>query len=76
MEDIERDVLLVVRALKQRGFDPTHERVDTAESTLLALQNAPWDIVISDYTLPAFSHPAAVRNDRLDHPHASQSFLR
>ncbi len=60
VEDVEQDVMLVVRALRQRGFDPSHERVDTPEAMSLALQNQPWDVVISDYTLPGFSAPMAL----------------
>ncbi|MBI2388160.1 MAG: response regulator [Deltaproteobacteria bacterium] len=71
VEDVERDADLLVRELKRGGFDVTFDRVDTAEAMSLALDRQRWDIVISDYTMPRFSAPAALAlvNDRkLDLP--------
>ena len=33
VEDSEDDALLVLRELRAAGYDPTHERVDTARGT-------------------------------------------
>ena len=49
VEDSEEDTLLIVRELKRGGFDPIHERVETAEAMTAALENQSWDIVIADY---------------------------
>lgn len=71
VEDVERDALLLVRELERGGFDVNFERVETAEGLASALDRQPWDIVVSDYTMPHFSAPqalAVVRERRLDLP--------
>jgi signal transduction histidine kinase len=71
VEDVERDALLSVRELKRGGFDVTFERVETREAMFAALHKAPWDIVISDYSLPGFSGPLALallKEQKLDLP--------
>ena len=60
IEDVPDDAELVVRALSRGGFDPTVLRVDTALAMSDALDREPWDLVISDYSLPAFDAPAAL----------------
>jgi hypothetical protein len=60
VEDVERDALLVLRELKRGGFDVTSERVDTPEAMTAALAEQPWEIVISDYSMPRFSAPMAL----------------
>ena len=60
MEDVEKDALLVVLELRRGGFDVVFERVDTAEAMTAALTKQPWDIVISDYSMPRFSAPLAL----------------
>jgi signal transduction histidine kinase len=58
-EDSEDDASLLLRALRQGGYTPTVERVETAEAMNQAL-SAPWDVIISDYSMPRFSAPAAL----------------
>ena len=60
VEDSEDDTLLLVRALRRGGYDPTFERVETPAAMTAALDQQTWDIVISDYALPHFSAPAAL----------------
>jgi two-component system cell cycle sensor histidine kinase/response regulator CckA len=55
VEDSETDARLVVRQLKAAGFEPVVERVETAETMERALDRTQWDIVLSDFTMPAFS---------------------
>jgi PAS domain S-box-containing protein len=55
VEDIEDDAVLVLRALRTGGFAPEHRRVETPEAMTAAMEGGPWDIVISDYTMPKFS---------------------
>ncbi len=55
VEDSENDALLLLRHLRQHGYDLTYERVDTAAGMKAALEKRPWDIVISDYFMPQFS---------------------
>ena len=39
VEDSEVDTMLTMRELRRGGFEPSHERVETAESMTAALQN-------------------------------------
>lgn len=61
VEDSEDDALLVVRELKKGGFSTSHLRVDTPVAMHLALQEADWDIVITDHNLPGFGSVAAIK---------------
>lgn len=54
IEDSEDDAILLLRGLRRNGFDVTFERVDTEADMRRALENAKWDLVISDYSLPQF----------------------
>src|SRR4051812_42158821 len=75
VEDLEDDALIVERALR-RGFDADLtlelERVQTADAMREALeQRGPWDVVISDWSMPMFSALGAlaiVREAQLDIP--------
>ncbi|HKI93698.1 MAG TPA: PAS domain S-box protein [Gemmatimonadales bacterium] len=55
VEDSEDDALLLVRELRRAGFALEHRRVDTAEAMAAALDDATWDLVIGDYSMPHFS---------------------
>ena len=61
VEDSENDSLLVVRELQRNGFKAVWERVETAEKLKKALKDQTWDVIISDYTLPQFDAPAALK---------------
>ncbi|MGH7823282.1 MAG: response regulator [Candidatus Binatia bacterium] len=60
VEDSPDDAELVVRALRRGGYDPSCERVYTRETMKAALEGRPWDVVISDYSMPGFDGPAAL----------------
>jgi len=60
VEDSEDDALLVIRELQHGGYEPDFEIVETAEAMRSALGNRTWDLVISDYSLPAFNALAAL----------------
>lgn len=60
VEDSEDDALLLLRELSKGGYDPTFERVETPEAMSAALDKQNWDIVLSDYSMPNFSVPAAL----------------
>ena len=60
VEDDERDVALLLHELRRNDYDVTYERVDTPEAMSAALEGRPWDVVLSDYTMPHFSGPAAL----------------
>jgi two-component system cell cycle sensor histidine kinase/response regulator CckA len=71
IEDSEDDAILMLRALKQGGYDPTFARVDTSETMNNALNTHIWDIILADYAMPRFSVPAAltiVKERSLDLP--------
>ncbi|MGH7476540.1 MAG: ATP-binding protein [Longimicrobiales bacterium] len=61
IEDADDDAVLIERELRQRGFDPRLHRVQDEASMADALEQSDWDVVISDYTLPRFDAPAALR---------------
>ncbi len=60
-EDSEIDVKLLLRTLRAGGIDPVYETVETAESMQAALDAKPWDIVLSDYTMPQFDALAVLK---------------
>ena len=60
VDDSQDDVLLLVRQLKKEGYDLVFERVDTDQTMKTALESKTWDVVICDYTMPAFSAPEAL----------------
>ena len=60
VEDSAADAELMLRALKAGGFDPVHERVETAAALRAALEGITWDVVLSDYYLPELEAPAAL----------------
>jgi len=71
VEDSEDDAALILRELRRGGYDLSAERVDTAEEMEGALQNAAWDVVITDFNLPRFSALAAldlIKKHQLDLP--------
>jgi signal transduction histidine kinase len=59
VEDSEDDADLLIRQLRRGGFDPSFERVETAEAMAAALQR-PWDVVVSDWHMPHFSAKQAL----------------
>ena len=69
VEDSESDAQLIVRLLKKADYEVVFERVETAKQMRSALQNRQWDIVISDYSLPQFSGPAALELLKEEQPH-------
>src|SRR5262245_53620779 len=68
VEDTEDDAALVQLALMRAGYAVAARRVDTAEALRHELDNAEWDIVIADYTMPGFSGTKALAIVRAEHP--------
>ena len=60
VEDSEDDALLEIRALKNGGYDPEYERVETAGAMRTALREKTWDIILCDYQMPKFNGLAAI----------------
>ena len=61
VDDSEDDALLVLRELRNGGYDVTHQRVDTPSTMKARLDSGTWDLVISDHSMPGFSAPAALK---------------
>ena len=61
VEDSEDDALLLVRELAVQGYEVEWERVQTASDMHAALNGRSWDVVISDFNMPSFSAPEALR---------------
>src|SRR5438477_5586386 len=61
VEDSENDAELLLRELTRGGYEVIHERVETSDAMRAALARGPWDLVISDYSLPTFSGPEALQ---------------
>jgi PAS domain S-box-containing protein len=61
VEDSEDDMLLMLRELRRGGYTLNSVRVDTPASMQTALDRQSWDVVIADYTLPAFNAPDALK---------------
>ena len=61
VEDSEADAELVLEELRREGYDVAATRVQTAAAMREELQRQAWDLVISDYSLPSFSAPGALK---------------
>ncbi|MBI4516883.1 MAG: response regulator [Deltaproteobacteria bacterium] len=61
VEDSEDDCTLLLHQLREAGYQVTCTRVETAAALHAALATGSWDIVITDYSLPQFSGPAALQ---------------
>lgn len=67
IEDVEDDALLLARELGRYGYDLDFRRVDTAAALEEALNPAnEWQIIFSDYSMPAFDGLSALKQVR-DH---------
>lgn len=61
VEDSQIDFDLLVRLLGVAGYAVDALRVETATQMRAALADAPWDVVISDHSLPEFSSTEALQ---------------
>lgn len=71
VEDSRDDADLLVRELRHGGYELDYERVETPQAMREALDAKLWDIVFSDYSMPQFSGPEALkllRNKGIDTP--------
>ena len=60
VDDSPNDAALIVRQL-QREFSASYQRVESAEEMEAALDQGGWQLVISDYVMPAFSGLSALK---------------
>lgn len=68
VEDSAADAELLLAELLRSGYDVVAERVQTADEMRAALTQKSWHLVLSDYSLPSFSAPAALAIARESHP--------
>ena len=61
VEDSEDDALLLLRELRRGGYEPEYERVYTPEAMERALAGSAWDVIFSDYRMPRFEAPEALK---------------
>jgi PAS domain S-box-containing protein len=61
VEDSVNDALLLLAELEQKGYTVVHRCVETRADFLDAVQTHAWDAIISDYVLPGFSGPEALK---------------
>ena len=61
VEDVAADALLIERELERTRFDIECERVDTKPALISALERQPWDLIITDHTMPQFNAMAVLR---------------
>ena len=66
VEDSENDAMLLLRELRRGGYEPLYERVYTPEDMERTLAGAaargePFEVVVSDYYMPRFRAPDALR---------------
>ena len=54
VDDSEDDGLLLLRNLKNGGFNLSYEQMDTAEAMSKALDNQTWDVILCDNSMPTF----------------------
>ena len=71
IEDSEDDALLVIRALRQAGYDVAATEVHTADGLQDALRQQSFDVIVANYTMPGFTGARAlamVREQGIDIP--------
>ena len=61
IEDSEFDARILVNVLKQGGYEPQFQRVDTLVDFQTVLMEKDWDVILADYNLPTFDALAALK---------------
>ena len=61
VEDSKIEAKFTVNLLKKNGYSVVHDRVETAEEMVTALEEHKWDIIISDYQMPDFDGMRALQ---------------
>ena len=68
VEDREEDAELLLREMRRSGLSIVSRRVESEAPYVNALESFAPDLILSDYTLPAFDGPLALRIARLQRP--------
>jgi PAS domain S-box-containing protein len=61
VDDSENDTRLLLEEMRRNQYDSFHQRVQTAADFISALGRRAWDVIISDFLMPEFSGPAALK---------------
>src|ERR1051326_2559835 len=61
VEDSEFDAQMITSLVRKSGYEVVSERVETPDAMQRTLREKSWDIILSDYNLPAFSAPEALK---------------
>jgi two-component system cell cycle sensor histidine kinase/response regulator CckA len=61
IEDSEEDAVIILRELKQGGYEVDFERVDSPEALQVSLATRRWDLVLSDFAMPRLSGANALK---------------
>lgn len=61
IEDSEEDTELLVRLLRKNNFEPKYRQIWKEPALREALKETEWDLIISDFHMPAFSGLDALR---------------
>ncbi len=61
VEEAIEDAVALQAELEHAGYSVAIERVESAEALAMALIRGPWDVVLSDYQLPAMSALEALK---------------
>jgi two-component system cell cycle sensor histidine kinase/response regulator CckA len=68
VEDREDDLLLLLHELDRAGYAVSHSRVETVPALRRVLAEREWDLVLSDFSLPAMTAHDVLRTLHIDHP--------
>ena len=60
IEEDKAEVARLQQALQAGGYEPEPLVVQTADELTVAIDQLEWDLVLTDWTLPAFSAKAAL----------------
>lgn len=61
IEDSDDELQLLLRQLRNGGYDPQYKRIETCTGMLSALDEQAWDVIICDCTLSHFDALAALQ---------------
>src|SRR5258708_39329544 len=64
VEDSDDDAELVLRELRSAGYAPSVHRVSSHDEFISALDASPWDVIVSDHTMPGYGGLAALADLR------------
>jgi len=60
VDESDDDANKVIRKLRDEGYEPNWQRVDTSHAMKSALEQKTWDVILCDYKMPLFSMHAAL----------------